>query len=217
MSEQQGAPAPQNTPAPATPIALSPSPAPSPQAAPIDTDAEPAVAPKWLSSRLERAEKQALSRLGFKDEADAKAALEQRRAAEEAAKSTEEKRLDAEKRAKKFESDLSERDELIAKLAEGKMAALPDSLRAAIEETAGEDPLLQLQLIERFEPAWKASGAQSSGPRPAQTAAPAAPAPAPGQPKTDFQKWEELRATDPVRASLFYQMNSMRIEQSPRT
>jgi hypothetical protein len=212
MSEPQGAPAPQLTPAPAIPGAQT---APQPQTA-ADPDAEPAVAPKWLSARLERAEKQALSRLGFKDESDAKSALEQRRAAEEAAKSTEEKRLDAEKRAKKLEGDLGERDEVIARLAETRMSALPDSLRSAIEETAGEDPLLQLQLIERFEPAWKASG-QSATPKPAQTAAPAAPAPAPGQPKTDFQKWNDLKPTDPVGAALFYRMNSMRIEQSKGT
>jgi hypothetical protein len=221
MSEPNGAPTPVVAPIPALiPVpgaapAASATPAPSP-------DEPPAVDPKWLAPRLDRAAKQRLADLGFKDEEDAKAALEARRVAEEAKKTTEQKLLEAGQRTSKLERQLTERDALIANMATAKLAALSEAHRAVIEELAGKDPLLQLNMIEKLAPTWTAQGAPPAAaspttPRPAQTAAPAPPAPAPGAPKNDFEKWNDLRAKDPVGASLFYQMNSMRIEQSRRT
>lgn len=220
MSEPQGAPAPIVT----TPQAVLPGVAPPPAAAAVPPASAPSEPdPKWVADRLDRHKKQLFSELGFKDEADAKSALEARRVAEESTKTVEQKRVEAEQRAKKLEGQVTERDELITKLAATKMGALTEAQRAAVEAVAGKDPILQLNMIDAFAPTWggaaPAPGAPAPGapPRPAQTAAPAPPPPAPGTPKTDFEKWNDLKATDPVGASLFYQMNSMRIEQSRRT
>jgi hypothetical protein len=216
MPEPQGAPAPVVV-TPAIPSAVTP-PAAATPAAPV-TPAEPD--PKWVADRLERHKKQLFGELGFKDEADAKSALEARRVAEESTKTVEQKRVEAEQRAKKLEGQVTERDELITKLAATKMDGLTEAQRAAIEAVAGKDPILQLNMIDAFAPTWGAAAASApatpGSPRPAQTAAPTPPAPAPGTPKTDFEKWTDLRTTDPVGASLFYKMNSMRIESSRRT
>jgi hypothetical protein len=218
MSEPNGAVAPVVPPVPAMVLPQGAPPVTPPAPSP---DEPPAVDPKWLASRLERANKQFLASLGFKDDADAKAALETRRVAEEAAKTTEQKLIEAGQRSTKLEKQLGERDQLISQMASAKLAALPDAHRAVIEELAGKDPLLQLNMIEKLAPTWAAQGAPAApagaSPRPAQTAPPAPPPPPPGSPKTDFEKWNDLKATDPVGASLFYQMNSMRIEQSRRT
>jgi hypothetical protein len=225
MSEPQGAPAPvvvPNLPGVPAPTANQPN-VPAPAATQANPDEPPAVDPKWLGERLKRATAQHLKSLGFESEEDAKAALEARRVAAEAAKTTEQKLLEAQQAHKKLERQLAERDELVAKTAAAKLAALTDAQRAAIEATAGKDPLLQLSMIEAFAPTWAAQAAAPAAPgapaasRPAHTAAPAAPPPVPGAPKTDFDKWIDLKATDPVAASLFYQLNSMRIEQSRRT
>ncbi len=223
MSEPNGAPAPVVAPI----LPLVPAPGGAPPAIPpaaASPDEPPAVDPKWLAARLDRAGKQRLADLGFKDDDDAKAALEARRVADEAKKTTEQKLLEAGQHKTKLEKQLGERDALIAGMASAKLAALPDAHRAVIEELAGKDPLLQLNMIEKLAPTWAASAAPAAPPngapppaRPAQTAAPAPPAPVPGAPKNDFEKWNDLKATDPVGASLFYQMNSMRIEQSRRT
>lgn len=210
------------TPEGGTPPAPTAAPAIIPAAAPVaPATTAPEADPPWLAERLSRAESQVLKRLGVKDETELKAALEARRAAEESTKSIEQKRIEAESRAKKLEEAVAERDELVAKMASGRLASLTDAQRSAIEGIAGDDPILQLQLIESFAPTWAASTpatpAAPAPARPAQTAAPAPPPPAPGTPKTDFEKWTDLKTTDPVGASLFYQMNSMRIEQSKRT
>jgi hypothetical protein len=222
MSEPNGAPAPVVVPGlPAIPPGVAPPPAVPPAAPQANPDEPPAVDPKWLGDRLKRATAQHLKSLGFESEEDAKAALESRRVAAEAAKTTEQKLLEATQAHKKLEKQLAERDELVAKTAAAKLAGLTESQRAAIEATAGKDPLLQLSMIEAFAPTWATSAAPAPAapiaPRPAHTAAPAPPPPAPGGPKTDFEKWNDLKTTDPVGASLFYQMNSMRIEQSRRT
>jgi hypothetical protein len=207
------------TPDGGTPPAPTAAPAIVPPAAPAAPNTTaPETEPAWLAERLSRAETQLLKRLGVTNEGEIKAALEARRAAEESTKSIEQKRVEAESRAKKLEEAVAERDELVAKMATGRLASLTDAQRSAIEGVAGDDPILQLQLIESFAPTWAAATpASPATARPAHTAAPAPPPPAPGTPKTDFEKWTDLKATDPVGASLFYQMNSMRIEQSKRT
>ncbi len=204
---------------PAAPNPSVPAQSPAPPPAPA-TPAPDDQNPPWLADRLTRHEQQILKRFGVKTEDEIKTALEAQRATEESKKTLERKHADAEKRQKELEDDNSELAELVGKLAASKMASLTDAQRQAIEGVAGDDPRLQLSLIEAFSATWGA-GAQPvtpGAPKPGQTAAPSPPPPAPGTPKTDFEKWADLKTTDPVAASLFYQMNSMRIEQSrPRT
>lgn len=216
MSELQGAPAPAAPPA----AVLAPT-APATAAAPPAATGEPTEDPPWLAGRLARAKTKALADLGFKDEAEARAALEARRTAEESTKTLEQKRIEAETLAGKLKQDNAELAAYVAQVATSRMAQLTDAQRAAVTAVAGDNPKLQLSMIDAFASTWATPSAPLAAPpappKPGQTAAPAPPPPAPGTPKTDFEKWNDLKTTDPVAASLFYQMNSMKIEQSRKT
>lgn len=208
-------PAPATPPVPPPPAAAVP-PAATPPAPPTDDQNPP-----WLAGRLARAESQLLERLGIKTEAEAKAAVEAQRAADEAKKTLEQKHAEAEGRAKKLQEEATELSTLVAQMATTRMATLTDAQRQAVTAVAGDNPKLQLSVLDAFQGTWAAASPPAPGtppaPKPAHNAAPAPPPPAPGTPKTDFEKWNDLKATDPVGASLFYQMNSMKIEQSRRT
>jgi hypothetical protein len=219
MSEPQGAPAPVVPPV----VAVPPAPATAAVPPPPAVAGEPTEDPPWLAGRLARAKTKALADLGFKDEAEARAALEARRAAEESTKTLEQKRLEAETLAGKLKQDNAELSAYVAQVATSRMAALTDAQRSAVTAVAGDNPKLQLSMIDAFASTWATPAAPLGAPpppappKPGQTAAPAPPPPAPGTPKTDFEKWNDLKQTDPVGASLFYQLNSMKIEQSRKT
>lgn len=175
MTTPEGAPAPANTNPPVTPPAAVTPPAPA-VAPPVDDQNPP-----WLAERLARAEAQALKRLGFKDEADAKAAAAAREAAAEAAKTTEQKRVEAEKRAKELEEEATSLRGTVALIAKSRLESLTELQRKAVTDIS-DDPSIQLEVIERMAPTWAAATPPAAPPAKAPATPPGGTAPPPNAP-----------------------------------
>lgn len=202
MSEPQNA-VPQGDPATAAPPApaphnAAPDPAPPPPAAPPPGD------PNWLAPRLDQAKRSAeaaiLAALGVKDAAEAKAALDAYKAAQDAAKTEGERvaaRLAEADAAKARNAQL---EAAIKAHAEQAMAGLTDAQRAAVETLSAGDCARIVESIAVLRPTW--ASAPAAPPPPAGTA-PAAPAPvgtSTSQPdhKAEFAR---LKATNPIAAA----------------
>jgi 2-oxoglutarate dehydrogenase E2 component (dihydrolipoamide succinyltransferase) len=219
--------------------AAAPAPAPNPQPAPVSaappaasaapaTPTEPHVGePGWLPERLKRAEEAArsavLKELGITDPAQAKAALDAARAAEEAQKTQAQK--DAERIAALTQSSarVAELEAIAKGRAEYEMAKLSDSQKAAVTALAGNDPGAQLKAITALAPTW----GQSAAPVPpsAPPAAPVVPAsstpagaaPAPAQISgTDHKaRYADLQKTNPVAAAHYLTAHQKDIYPTP--
>lgn len=206
MSEPQNA-VPQGDPAPAAPPApaphnAAPDPAPPPPAAPPPGD------PNWLAPRLDQAKRSAeaaiLAALGVKDAAEAKAALDAYKAAQDAAKTEGERvaaRLAEADAAKARNAQL---EAAIKAHAEQAMAGLTDAQRAAVETLSAGDCARIVESIAVLRPTWaSAPAAPPAAPPPPAGTAPAAPAPvgtSTSQPdhKAEFAR---LKATNPIAAA----------------
>lgn len=220
-------------PAPAAP----PAPAPNPQPAPVAAAPPAAPAPPnephvgepgWLPERLKRAEESAraavLKELGITDPAQAKAALDAAKAAEEAQKTQAQK--DAERIATLTQSSsrLAEAEAVAKARADYEMAKLTEVQKAAVAGLAGEDPISQLRAITALAPTW----GQQAAPAPAAPSAPAAPvipassttagaAPAPATISgTDHKgRLAELQKTNPVAAAHYLAAHTKEIYPTP--
>lgn len=166
----QGAPAPAAPPpAPVTP------PAADPPAA--DPPAPPAPDAAWLAPRLEQAKRAAetaiLAQLGVKDAAEAKAALDAYKTAQDAAK-TEAERVSA----RIAEGDAAKAraatlEVAVSAHAATEMGKLDDAKRAAVIAIAGDDTAAQLRAISALAPTWSAIAPPATPP--AVVTPPAAP------------------------------------------
>lgn len=213
MSDQIAAPPAAQTPpvAPAAPAAAPP--AAPPVAAPPPDD----QAPTWLPDRLKQARaterQQLLSEFGVDDPAKLKDKLK-RLDELETATLTEKERT--EKQIKELSPKAAQAERLqtlFSSVVESKFATLGDKQREAIDAKAKGDPEKRWELMQFMELAGL-PGAVPITPKPAQTAPAAPPAPAPATPQTPFTKWQDMRSSDSVAASVFYQLNAMSIEQS---
>ena len=232
MSEQgSGAIAPNGGAAPSAPATQAPSTA-QPATAQAPTAAPETKAPEdphWLPGRLNQAKDSAinglLSELGVKDSATLKANLA-RLSELETASLTEQERVakrlaDLEPKAQK-----AERLEAVFKsVVEAEFSTLTESQQAAIDARANGDPEKRWELMQL---AKAFAGAAPSQP-PTAPATPATPNPATTRPDgaqkpparsealTPRQQYEAMRNTDPMRATIFYQLNRQAIDASPAT
>lgn len=164
-------------------------------------------------------EKAALKALGVKTAEEAKALLDQGKAAVDAQKTelqkATERAVAAEARATK--ADVIEKT--LARTAARELAAMPEAVQRAVKERAGEDPHAQLEQIEFLRSSGLLPGAAPGVGRPATTAAPAGPRPlAPGSPATAYDTWQALKATSPTAGAHYYQNNRAAIVAStPKT
>lgn len=168
MSDAQAAAPGTDTPAAAPALIPPAAPPPAP-------DAGAQQDPNWLAPRLEQAKRAAetavLAQLGVKDAAEAKAALDAYKAAQDAAK-TEAERV----AARIAEGDAAKARAAILETAVGthadsELAKLDDAKRAAVVAIAGDDKAAQLRAIAALAPTWAAAVAAT----PAAVTPPAAP------------------------------------------
>lgn len=186
--------------------------APPPPSITDTTQAQPPAAPppgdpNWLAPRLEQAKRTAaaevLAQLGVKDAAEAKAALDAWKQAQEA------QRTEAERVAARIaEGDAAKARAAVLEAAikvhaEQALSGLTDAQRAAVEALAAGDPARIVQSVAVLAPTWAASSAPTPAPPPPAGTAPAAPAPvgtgtSPPDHKAEFAR---LKAINPIAAA----------------
>jgi hypothetical protein len=114
---------------------------------------------------------------------------------------------------------------LFGSMVDAQFTALPEKVQTAIDKTANGSAearwtamqtMAEAGLITMAMPSAQPQTPAAPAPKPASTTpAGAPPPPAPGAgPKSAFDTWNDLKKTDTVRASLFYQTNAQSIEQS---
>ena len=198
---------------PAAPVA-----APAPAAAATQEPTPPAQDPNWIKPRLERersvGERKLLERLGFANEADAKAAAAAAKAAAEANKSAEQKALEASQAAAAEKARADAQHAVLSEHAARQMVGLTPEQQTAVKAVAGDDPVKQLQTIGALQPTWSlaaasaaaaataAAQAAASAARPTTTAPPA-DAPNGGAPPAPSARatYDALRSSNPFAAA----------------
>jgi TolA-binding protein len=125
---------------------------------PDSEDTEPTDSPRWLSKRLEQAQRasqeQMLKSLGLSSLDEAQASLA------ELAKMREERLTEQERnelRLKELEGQASRAktlEETVASYAEREFSVLTEAQQAAVAAIAGADPSLRLRTIESLRPTW---------------------------------------------------------------
>jgi hypothetical protein len=197
----------------------------TPPVAPADpATAAPAAddpAPQWLPDRLKQARaaerKQLLQELGADDPAALKAKLKK-------LDELETEKLSDQERVEKLIKELTPKAEegerykkMFADFVDAQFSSLDEKTQQAIDAKANGNAERRWEFMQFMQTAGLGGPATTTPTpaRPANTApAGAQPPPAPAQPKTTFDKWNDLKKTDSVAASVFYQMNAMAIEQS---
>jgi hypothetical protein len=199
---------------------------PAPSAQPPAVAPTPAVDenPAWLNGRLQQARKSAvtdfLGELGFKDPKEAKAALDKLQSLETASLS-EKERVEKQIQELTPKAAKAERLEgLFKSLVDSKFGTLTEKQQQAIDAKANGDPERRWEIMDVMEAAGAltpaaASPALPAAKQPASTSPGAPPPPPPAPAQTPRSKWEAMKKTDPMQASLFYQLNRAAIEQSP--
>jgi hypothetical protein len=197
------------------PITLDPANANAPAAAPA---AKPASAagdePSWLGPRLERERAKLLKDLGVESLDDAKKAVGQAKAAEDAQKSDAQKRGELETTLKKELAEKQALSEALGSYAKSQLGALTEEQRNAVAALAGDDPAKQLKAIETLKPTWASAAASAA---PVAASAPKDTAPAAGAPKEGHVPppsdkkaiYEEAKKTNPVWAARYALENGL--------
>lgn len=219
---------------PATPPAPTAAPAAPQPAAPHAPPPEPVVTmtPATLKARLEEESAAALRRLGFKDEADAKAAIAARAAEAEAKKGAEQRAVEARAAAEAATAETRSHLEVIREHAGRQMMALTDEQQKAVKDIAGDNPALQLKSITALMPTWakkeaaddaaraaaKAAAAANAAPQGGTAPPPNAPSGAPATGPVDHKaRHAQLKKTNPVAAAAYLRANQDAIYPDPRT
>jgi hypothetical protein len=171
---------------PAAPAAIPAPAAPAVQPPAPDPDKEPEKEPGWLKARLDRAaaaeRKALLKSYGVESEDEIKQAVDARRAAVEAEKTAQ---TQAAERAALLETQGKRVAVLEADLraeVEAKMATVPQNIRDAVMDLAGDNVSAQLKALRRLAPlaasppAPALAAPSAAPPVVASSAAPAAPA-----------------------------------------
>lgn len=175
--------------------------------------------PAWLPQRLAQAReserKKLLQEFGAENPEALKAKLKK-------LDELETSKLSEQERIEKLIKELSPKAEqaerlqaLLTSVVESKFSALSEQQQQAIDAVAAGNTEERWKLMKVMEAAGFGTPAAPAVPKPASTVpAGATPPPAAATPKTAYEKWADLNKSDSVAASLFYQLNSMAIQQS---
>ena len=212
--------------APATPATTTVAATP----APVTTTAAPATRaddqnPPWLAERLERERKAMLKTLGVESEDDAKKALADFKAKQDAEKTEAQRNAEKLSELDRTKARASELEATVKGRASRELAGLSDAQRAAVLAIAGEDPAAQLKTIDALAPTWATAAPVATTTTPAATpaAAPAAATTAPprsapsdttqtqASPKETYQR---LKAANPVAAAAYLKQHAQEIYPS---
>ncbi len=193
-----------------TPAAQTPP--PQTPTAPPAVEKDPEKEHAWLKGRLEQASKSGasslLKSLGFANEAEAKAAIEAGKKAQESALSEQERIA---KRLGEIEPLATRAGTLETALrgyAERELGALNEAQKTAVTAVAGDDPSRVLQVIEQLKPTWGTSQVPAT-PVPATTSPPPAapPGTSAGSPPDHKAVHQRLLETNPIAAARYAEAN----------
>lgn len=179
----------------------------TPQATPPAKPQEPD--PKWLSPRLEQAQRSAqaelLKRFGAEKPEDIESRLK-RLEELEAASLSEKERLE------KALADLTPKatraatlEQTVKAYADRELSALNDAQRSAVQALAGDDPARILTAIEQLKPTWQAVPAVPAPAQPVTTSPPAGAPPAAGgtSPIDHKAEFARLQKENPFEAARY--------------
>lgn len=217
MSEQQkpDAPAPEQ----ADPPPQSPQPTDDKADAKKPDDGEPTWLPDRLRREADKTRRDLLSEMGIDDPAIVKQLIEEKKAADEAAKSEQQKRDERIAELAKQAESASDLRESLAKYANSVKASLTDDQRAALEAIS-DDPQRQLDALPALQKTWAAPAPQSDAPPKTTAPPPDAPGDAnPGSPPDPKATWDALRnpegdSYNPFEAARYLAHNAHRIADS---
>lgn len=161
--------------------------------------------PAWLAPRLEQARRNVLKELGVENIDDIKSSIAELNAKREASKTADQKAADATTKLASVEAKSAKMQQVIGSLATARMASLTEDQRNAVAAIAGDDPVSQIDAIEKLTPTW------SRKPAPVVQAAIADTAPSKGQPEpvtttvtnTHHAEWQALKAKNPILADRY--------------
>lgn len=204
---------------------------PSTQAAPPTAPAPTAPRaddqnPPWLADRLERERKAMLKTLGVESEDDAKKALADFKAKQDAEKTEAQRNAEKLSELDRTKARASELEATVKGRATRELAGLTEAQRVAVIAIAGDDPAAQLKTIDALASTWAAPATTATAP--ATTTTPPATAPASAttapprsappdttqtqaSPKETYQR---LKATNPVQAAAFLKQHAHEIYPS---
>lgn len=214
-------------PAPVPVVAVAPTaPAPVPAPPVVVAPTAPVVAaapqePDWLPGRLKRAEESAqaalLKSLGIDDPEAAKQAIADAKAAAEAKKTAEQRAAELDTKLRGVMTQAEKDAATIKEHAARMLMALTPEQQAAIANVAGDDPGLQLRAIHAIAPTWAkqeaereaaavAAAAQSAPVAPPATTSLAPTAPgstSPGSPPDARELYNSVRSRNPFAAAAY--------------
>lgn len=196
-----------------------PAPAAAPPPAPPAPAGEPEEKPSWLNARLERERRSLLKEMGVENVDDAKKALADLKAKQDAEKTSAQKAAELAESLKASNAEKASMAEALGVYAKAQLAGLTEVQRSAVTAIAGEDPAKQLKTIEQLRPTWgaapaaptQAPAAPAPPPKPADTApAPSAPKDGPATSPPDPKAvYAELKKTNPVIAARYALANGV--------
>lgn len=224
MTDPQGAAAPTT---PETPAAVVATPSAKPQV--LASELPPEALKARLDSAKEQARREMLAELGVTDTKDAKAAIAELKAIQDAKKSDLEK---AQARIAELEGKAAKADhatQVASRRAAAELAALTDAQRAYVAKASGDDPLRQLETIDSMReagllatpPAAPSPAAGAATPPAASPAAPqqlgstapaaGAPPPSTTSPVDHAAVYRSLKQSNPFAASVYLQQHQRQI------
>ncbi len=218
---------------PVAPVVAPPAVVVAPPVAPVVTAPVVPSEPDWLPDRLKRHEATVqaalLKELGVDDPAAAKQAIADAKAAAEAKKTAEQRAAELDAKLKGSQTESEKQAALIKEHAGRMLMALTADQQKAVSDFAGDNPSEQLRAIHHFAPLWAkaesdaATRAAAATPVATVTAPPANTSPAPiapssvtpGSPPDAAALYTSARTRNPFAAAAYAQANPQAYETKP--
>ncbi len=175
--------------------------------------------PNWLPERIAQAKNSAaaeerarvLAELGVKSPAEAKAAIDAKKAADDASKSAETRAAELKTQLDAETAKGTAQGAIIAEMAGRQMGVLTAEQSTAVKAIAGDDPGAQMRAIAALQPTWaKPAAVAAATATAATTVTPAAADTAPGHtapngaggsPPNQRAAYDQLQKTNPFAAA----------------